>query len=450
MSACQTTIAGEISFSGIGLHSGAETTLVFKPAAVNTGIKFVRSDLASRPVIQVDVGNALPSGDHSRRTVLKKGDVTISTVEHILAAVHGLGIDNLIIELNSSEPAEPDGSSAPFVEVLKQAGIVEQNAVKRYIEVKSPVALSENGVQIVALPHPGLKITFTIHYDHPLIGTQYASFDISEEVFEKQIAPARTFSLLKDVEDLREQGLIKGGSLENSIVIGDRKILNEQPLRFPDEFVRHKILDLLGDLCLLGGPVRAHIMSVRSGHTSNIKLVRLLRQRYGGPNKSLVGRHVRDVPSSLSTAQIKEIMPHRYPFLLVDRILLLEEGKRVVGIKNVTINEPFFVGHFPGHPIMPAVLIIEAMAQVGGVLLLSMVENPKEKLVYFMAVDKAKFRKPVFPGDQVRFELEMLRLKMNTCKMKGKAYVADDLVAEAELLSVLMDRREVENRGIGA
>jgi beta-hydroxyacyl-ACP dehydratase FabZ len=194
--------------------------------------------------------------------------------------------------------------------------------------------------------------------------------------------------------------------------------------------------------------VKAHIISVKSGHASNIKMVNLLRERFGKAPKSLAGRRVREVPSSLSIEQIKEIMPHRYPFLLVDRILLLEEGKRVVGIKNVTINEPFFQGHFPGHPIMPAVLIIEAMAQVGGVLLLSMVENPKEKLVYFMAIDKAKFRKPVFPGDQLRFELEMLKLRMNTCKMKGKAYVAEDLVAEAELLSVLMDRAEVEKRGM--
>jgi UDP-3-O-[3-hydroxymyristoyl] N-acetylglucosamine deacetylase/3-hydroxyacyl-[acyl-carrier-protein] dehydratase len=440
----QTTIAGEVCFSGIGLHSGVQTELVFKPAPANSGIRFVRSDLPAKPEIKVDVGNAVPSGDHSRRTVLGNGDVTISTVEHVLAAVHGLGIDNLLIELNSAEPAEPDGSSAPFVEVLKRVGLVQQDAVRRYLEVKSPLALSEDGVQIVALPHPGLKITFTIDYDHPLIGTQHASFDISEDVFEKQIAPARTFSMLKDVEDLRDRGLIKGGSLENSIVIGDRKILNEQPLRFPDEFVRHKILDLLGDLCLLGTRVKGHIMSVRSGHATNLKMVRLLKERCAEPSNRLAGRHVRDVPSSLSIEQIKAIMPHRYPFLLVDRILSLEEGKRVVGLKNVTINEPFFVGHFPGHPIMPAVLIIEAMAQVGGVLLLSMVEKPSEKIVYFMAIDKAKFRKPVFPGDQVRFELEMLRLKLNTCKMKGKAYVGDDLVAEAELLSVVKDRRELE------
>ena len=448
MSEKQRTLGSEVTFSGIGLHSGAQATLVFKPAPADSGIKFVRSDLAGRPEIRADVKNAVLGGVHSRRTVLGTGEVKISTVEHVLAAVRGLGIDNVIIELDTAEPAEPDGSSAPFVEVLRRGGVVEQDAPRRYMEIKTPVALSEDGVELVALPHPGLRISFTIDYDHPLIGTQYASLDISEEVFINEVAPARTFSLLKDVEDLRGKGLIKGGSLENSIVIGEERILNEQPLRFPDEFVRHKILDLLGDLCLLGAPIKTHIISVRSGHATNLKLVRLLKEQCKPPSRNLVGRHVRDVPSSLSIGQIQEIMPHRYPFLLVDRILSLEEGKRVVGIKNVTINEPFFQGHFPGHPIMPAVLIIEAMAQVGGVLLLSMVENPKTRLVYFMAIDKAKFRKPVLPGDQVRFELEMLKLRMNTCKMKGKAYVDEDLVAEAELLSVLRDKKEVQNRGI--
>jgi UDP-3-O-[3-hydroxymyristoyl] N-acetylglucosamine deacetylase/3-hydroxyacyl-[acyl-carrier-protein] dehydratase len=445
----QRTLSREVAFSGVGLHSGKKATLVFKPAAADAGIVFVRVDLPSRPEIRADVSNAVSTGDYSRRTVLGSGEVTISTVEHVLAAVRGLGIDNLTIELDTSEPAEPDGSSSPFVEVLKEAGTVEQDAPRKFIEVTSPVVLAENGVQIVALPHDGLRISFTAQYDHPLIGTQYASFDISNEVFEREIAPARTFSLLKDVEDLRNRGLIKGGSLENSIVIGDNEVLNKEPLRFPDEFVRHKVLDLLGDLCLLGMPVKAHIMSVRSGHATNIRLVKLLRERFGKPARSLTGRHVRDVPSSLSIEQIKDIMPHRYPFLLVDRILSLEEGRRVVGIKNVTINEPFFQGHFPGHPIMPAVLIIEAMAQVGGVLLLSMVEKPKEKLVYFMGIDKAKFRKPVFPGDQLRFELEMLRLKFNTCKMRGEAFVGKDLVAEAELLSVLVDREDVEKKGAG-
>jgi len=449
MSESQTTIASEVSLSGTGLHGGLETTLVFKPAEPNTGVRFTRTDLEGCPEIEVNASNAVEAADNSRRTVLRRGDVEISTVEHVLAAVRGLGLDNVRIEIDSPEAPEPDGSSAPFVEVLRKAGRVRQDAPRKYIEIKKPVTVSEGGVDLVALPHQGLRITYTLDYDHPMIGVQHASFDIScEETFEREIAPARTFALLKEVEILRGRGLIKGGSLENSVVIGDDKILNEGPLRFPDEFVRHKILDLMGDLSLLGRPVKGHIISVKSGHATNIRMVKMIDEKFGGANK-LTGRHVRDVPSSLNIEQIMEMMPHRYPMLLIDRILELEEGKRVVGIKNVTINEPFFAGHFPGHPIMPAVLIIEAMAQTGGVLLLTMVENPKEKLAYFMAIDKAKFRKPVMPGDQVRFELELIKLKMNTCKMKGKAYVGEDLVAEAELLSVVKDREEVDRRGLG-
>lgn len=442
----QRTIGSEVTFSGVGLHSGERTTVVFKPAPANSGIRFVRTDLADRPEIRADIGS-ISETDHTRRTVLRRGAVSITTVEHLLAAVHGLGIDNLTIEINTAEPPEPDGSSAPYVEIFKRAGLVDHPEPKRFIEVKTPVAFSANGVEMVALPHDGLKISFTVHYDHAFVGTQYASFEISEEIFEKQIAPARTFSLLREVESLRKMGLIKGGSLENSVVIGDDGILNKEPLRFPDEFVRHKVLDLMGDLCLLGAPVKAHVIAVRSGHNTNVRLVRMLAGQSGEQQRMMVGKRVREVPSSLTIDDIQEIMPHRYPFLLVDRIVALEEGKRVVGIKNVTINEPFFVGHFPGHPIMPAVLIIEAMAQVGGVLLLSMVENPKSKLVYFMAIDKAKFRRPVFPGDQVRFELEMIKLKMNTCKMAGKAFVGSDLVAEAELLSMLMDRQSLARDG---
>jgi UDP-3-O-[3-hydroxymyristoyl] N-acetylglucosamine deacetylase/3-hydroxyacyl-[acyl-carrier-protein] dehydratase len=448
MSESQTTIGAEVSVSGTGLHGGLDSNLIFKPAQPDTGIRFARVDLDGSPEIVVEASNAVEADDNSRRTVLKRGDVEIGTVEHVLAAVRGLGLDNVRIEIDAPEPPEPDGSSAPFVEALRRAGRVEQDAQRRYIEIKRPLTVSEGGVELVALPHEGLRITYTLDYDHPMIGSQYASFEVTGEVFENEIGPARTFSLLKEVEILKERGLIKGGSLENSLVIGDDRLMNEGPLRFPDEFVRHKILDLMGDLSLLARPVKGHIISVKSGHATNIRMVKMIDEKFGGGNK-LAGRHVRDVPSNLNIEQIMEIMPHRYPMLLVDRILELEGGKRVVGIKNVTINEPFFAGHFPGHPIMPAVLIIEAMAQTGGVLLLSMVEHPREKLVYFMAIDKAKFRKPVMPGDQVRFELEMLRLKMNTCKMRGKAYVGEDLVAEADLLSVLKDRQEVDRRGLG-
>jgi len=429
-----------MSFTGKGLHSGEESTLTFKPAPVNHGIRFVRVDLPGQPVLQADIRNTPRSRDSIRRTTLQVGDAQVSTVEHVLAALTGLGIDNVLIEIDAVEPAEPDGSSQPFVDVLRSAGVVNQDAPKRYFKVTHPIRFYQNGVELVALPHEGFRISFTLEYDHPLVGTQYASFDIDESTFESEIAPARTFSLIEEVDELRRTGLIKGGSLDNAVVVSDEKILNEEPLRFKNEFVRHKILDLLGDLSLLGMPIRGHIISVKSGHASNVKLVRKMREA-----ADLASKHsAPPVPGKASTSwdigAIQKIMPHRYPFLLVDRIVELVEGERVVGIKNVTINEPFFSGHFPGHPIMPAVLIIEAMAQVGGGLLLSPVDKPKERLVYFMGIDKARFRKPVIPGDQLRFELNLVKLRSRTCKMKGAAFVDGALVAEAELLSMIVDR----------
>jgi len=437
----QRTVAREVRLSGIGLHSGARTTIVFKPAPAGTGIRFIRTDLEERPAIDVSVGTAVMAGDFSRRTVIGSGEVAVGTIEHVLAALRGMGIDNAVVEIDAAEPPEPDGSSAPYVDVLKRAGAREQDAERSYLVLREPVEFSEGDIRLRAVPHDGFRISFEIGYDHPLIGRQSITFDISEGVFEKEIAPARTFSLLKDVESLKKRGLIKGGSLDNSIVVGDEGILNEGPLRFADEFVRHKVLDLMGDLCLLGRPLKMHVSSVKSGHSTNLKFINKLHSALARADRGIgPGRQVKEVPESLTIDQIQKIMPHRYPFLLVDRILSLEPGKTVVGIKNVTINEPFFVGHFPSGPIMPAVLIIEAMAQVGGVMLLSMVDDPESKLVYFMGIDKAKFRKPVVPGDQLRFELEMVKLRSKTCKMRGKAYVDDAVVAEAELTSAVVDK----------
>jgi UDP-3-O-[3-hydroxymyristoyl] N-acetylglucosamine deacetylase/3-hydroxyacyl-[acyl-carrier-protein] dehydratase len=309
----------------------------------------------------------------------------------------------------------------------------------------------------VGLPHDGLRITFTIEYDDAYLGTQHATYDIDQEVFVKEIAPARTFVLQRDVDALRARGMILGGSLQNAVVVQPKGILNQEPLRFDNEFVRHKILDFIGDLYLLGRPALGHFVSIKSGHATNVRFVqRLAASEKGGPAaKGVTAPRIETAeraaveakskgngsggPIQLDIAAIMKIMPHRYPFLLIDRILSLEEN-RVIGIKNVTINEPFFVGHFPGHPIMPAVLIIEAMAQCGGVLLLNSSYQPEEKLVYFIGIDRAKFRKPVRPGDQLRFELTLLRLKSRICKMEGKAYVDGDLVAEAELLSSIVDR----------
>jgi len=294
---------------------------------------------------------------------------------------------------------------------------------------------------MIGIPHEGLRISFTIEYDSPVVGTQHAAFDISPQTFLNEIAPARTFVMHKDVEALRSEGLIQGGSLENAIVITDQGILNEKPLRFRDELVRHKVLDLLGDLFLLGRPLLGHVIARRSGHATNVEFVKRLAAA-GDQDASFTD--LPPVPREGVTAPwdinaIMTIMPHRYPLLLIDRIVDMTED-RVVGLKSVTINEPFFAGHFPGHPIMPAVLIVEAMAQCGGVLLLNKVPRPKEKLVYFMGIEKAKFRRPVMPGDQVRFELTLLKLKGRICKMAGMAYVDGALVAEAELMSTVVDR----------
>jgi UDP-3-O-[3-hydroxymyristoyl] N-acetylglucosamine deacetylase/3-hydroxyacyl-[acyl-carrier-protein] dehydratase len=343
----------------------------------------------------------------------------------------------LSIEISGNEPPEPaEGNYGEYVAAFRKAGIENQGVPTEVFEVDRAVTFKDGNVELHAVPADTFRISFTIQYDNPCIGTQYATFEITPDVFEKEIAPARTFVLLKDVEQLRDMGLIKGGSLDNAIVFEDHAVMNNTPLRFPDECVRHKILDLMGDLSLLGAPIKGHIHAVKSGHTSNIEFVRKLWEINEIQKRTAVATSAGTWDINL----IQEIMPHRYPFLLVDRIIELEDRKRVVGIKNVTINEPFFAGHFPGHPIMPAVLIIEAMAQVGGVLLLNTVDDPRKYLVYFTRVDKAKFRRPVLPGDQLRFELELKSLRRGICTMQGHAYVDEKLTAEAELSSVIVER----------
>ena len=344
----------------------------------------------------------------------------------------------MIVDIDSDEPPEPrDGSCAPFIDALQKVGIENQGIPIRFLKIKTPVAFSGgDGIELYALPYEGFKVSFTIDYRNPHIGIQYASFEVSPELFVREIAPARTFVLWSDVEDLKSQGLIKGGSLDNAIAVDSEGIVNKVPLRFPNEFVRHKILDLIGDPTLVGAPIEGHVVAIRSGHKHNLGFAKHLAQELRNQQKNAV----MGAQDFWDINDIQEIMPHRYPFLLVDRILKLEDKKRVTGIKNVTINEPFFVGHFPGHPIMPAVLIIEAMAQVGGILLLSSVDTPEKYLVYFIGIDKAKFRRPVVPGDQIRFELEMISLRKRFCKMRGIAYVDGQVVAEAELLSSIVDR----------
>jgi UDP-3-O-[3-hydroxymyristoyl] N-acetylglucosamine deacetylase/3-hydroxyacyl-[acyl-carrier-protein] dehydratase len=372
-----------------------------------------------------------------RHTTLVKDEVRLHTVEHVLAALAGLGVTNCLLELEGNEPPEPvDGSVLPMVQLLQEAGLQDQGLPADHYRVPGYIHYRDGDVEITAEPADRFILSFHIDYEDPLIGSQSASYEIRPDVFCTEIAPARTFALKRDVPMLQGMGLAQGGTLRNVLILEEGKLVGDQQLRFPDEFVRHKILDLLGDLSLLGMSIKGHITAHRSGHEANVAFARLLAERDRKTARIYPPRQ----PVYWDINSIMEIMPHRYPLLLVDRIEDLEPGKRVVGFKNVSINEPFFQGHFPGHPIMPAVLIVEAMAQTGGVLLLSSLSDPLGKLVYFTGIDKARFRQPVTPGDQIRFELELLKLRGSICKMRGEAWVAGELVAEADLMSTVVAR----------
>jgi len=435
----QTTLEETVQYKGTGLHLGNETTITFKPAPANSGVVFVRTDIPDHPKIHVSCDNVRQVEEQSRRTTLGENYYEIHTVEHVLSALYGLEIDNALIEIDSEEPPEPsDGSVRTYVDVLEGAGVkILEGFPRQVLEITEPVGVEVFGANITVVPCDHLKISFTINYDNPVIGTQYISIDITPDTFREEIAPARTFCLYKDVKALQEKNLIRGGTLDNAIVIGEDGILNEESLRFNDEFVRHKVLDLLGDLSLLGVRLKGHVISTKSGHASNVQFVKKVSNVYKNKLRSTI--------SSLSgktwdISDVMNLLPHRYPFLLVDRIIEIDAGKSIVGFKNVTINEPFFQGHFPGQPIMPGVLVIEAMAQVGGLMLFSAIENANDWLVYITGMDNVRFRKPVIPGDQLIFELSMEQQRGRYCKMKGIARVKDDVVAEADLKAMLMEK----------
>jgi UDP-3-O-[3-hydroxymyristoyl] N-acetylglucosamine deacetylase/3-hydroxyacyl-[acyl-carrier-protein] dehydratase len=409
----------------VGLHSGAFVSVVCQAAPSGQGILFRRTDLPGNPVIPARLGEVQST---ERRTALGRDEAVVQTVEHLLAAAAALEIDDLTIELDGPEPPIGDGSFAPYLVAMKEAGIAEQPGEPVVYRVLAPFSLSEGDSSYVVAPAKDLRLTTTIEWNHPLIGRQTGSYDITPGGFAEEIAPARTFGFLREAEALRARGLALGAALESTLVLSEEGLVGGS-LRWPDEFVRHKAGDILGDLALIGGRIRAHVVATKPSHQGNIALARWL-SRTGKREGGVV----------MDIGRILDVIPHRYPFLLVDRIIEVEGTRRIVGIKNVTINEPFFQGHFPGHPIMPGVLIIEAMAQVGGMLLLGTIEDPDQKVVYFMSLDNVKFRRPVLPGDQLRCELEMLQNRGRTCRMKGIAYVDGNVVAEAEMMARVVDR----------
>ena len=418
------TIAKAASVSGVGLHLGVACTLEFLPAASGAGIQFVRRDLEGATPIPALVAHAVLT---ERRTQLGEEPNAVHTVEHVLAAVAALGIADLLISLDAPEPPIMDGSAGPFFEALRDAGIREQPGFLRVAHLREPVRLTVEDSVYEAFPSDDFRLDVTIEFAHPLIASQHFASVITAATFAKELAFARTFGFVSEVEALRAKGLIKGASTRNAVVLDDHGVV-ENALRSPDEFVRHKMMDCVGDLALAGVGIRARIVAHKPSHRGTVLFVRALQ--------ASLAQEIQVI----GIEEIMQVLAHRYPFLLVDRIIEMDPPKRVVGLKNVTINEPFFQGHFPGHPIMPGVLIVEAMAQVGGMLLMGAVPDPANKVVYFTSLNNVKWRKPVKPGDQLRMELEMLHVRGMMCRMQGVAKVDGEVVCEAEMSAMVRDR----------
>ncbi len=430
----QKTIAKEFTLSGPGLHTGNKTKIKFVPAPENTGTVFIREDLNSKPKIILDHKNVLGV---IRGTTIGDKLVHIHTVEHILAAISAMEIDNICIHMDNTEPPALDGSSKPYIDEIIKAGIVEQSVPKNYFNVSKRIEYTDGNTTITAEPSEKLEIDCTIIYDHPMIKSQRFVSEITPEIFSETIAPARTFCFDYEIEALQNKGLGKGGALTNTIVICPDRYHIEGGLRFDDECARHKVLDLVGDLYLLGMPVKAKITAVRSGHKHNINFVRkLIEENLLPEEKMSVDIKVGEV---LDLKKIQRIIPHRYPFLMIDKVIITDAEKKAMGYKAVSGNEPFFQGHFPGNPIMPGVLIVEALAQTSCVLFLSR-PDLGDKIAFFMSIENAKFRRPVGPGDYLELKIEVLKAREKFGKVKGEAYVDGNLVTEAEFSFALVDK----------
>ncbi len=451
----QQTLRGPVRIAGIGLHSGNQVNMTFLPAPPNAGLRFRRVDLDGKPEIEANVEHVT---DTARCTTISKGNIKIHTVEHVLAAISGLGIDNALIELDANEPPICDGSARDYTRLIEKAGLVIQDERRAPFQITTPIEMHLGETTMSVFPHDRLKITCT-STDKKGRFTQFYSVEVSPETWSKELAHARTFCFFEEIEYLIKNGLIRGGSLENAVVIRDDAVLTTEPLRYPEEFVRHKILDIIGDLALIGRPICGHVTAVKPSHSANCELARQILAQIRKPLESAQAFLPPPVPpaparsdgaaasqqeplvrdnATLEIDDLMKILPHRYPFLMVDRITKIE-GNRIVGLKNVTINEPYFQGHFPGHPIMPGVLQLEAIAQVAGILMLKQAEN-FGKIAYFMSAENVKWRRPVRPGDQVEIDIEMTKFRGKIGKAKGSCRVAGETVSEADVTFMLVDR----------
>ena len=443
----QRTILREVSISGKSLHTGEEVQLTLKPAAVNHGIVFQRMDLFGKPELKPLVEFVT---DLVLSTTIADGHAKVNTVEHVLSALNGCGVDNVLVEMDASEPPILDGSAKHFVNLIQQAEPVEQDAEREYFVLDEPISVTRGASSIIALPHDGFRVTCTSTDDRG-IHTQHLSLEIDPESYVAQVAPARTFTIYEDIEELLKLGKIKGGSLDSAIVIKGDKILSKEPLRFKEEFVRHKILDIVGDIVLVGMPIKAHFIAVRPGHALNAELSKVLRQKMldkiKGAKKAVAPKKaaaVMDAPETvMDIRRVMDLLPHRYPFIMIDRVIEVVSEDELVALKNVTINEPYFQGHYPGRPVMPGVLQVEAMAQAAGVLLLRKLPVEENKIAFFMSVDKVKFRQAVEPGDSVEIRVKLVKIRGNKiATATGVCTVGGKVVSSAELMFMLADVSE--------